>query len=86
MGRTYAGVLGLVAFVTVLARSLIDGSSAAGTVHLATICLFAFAGIGYVAGQIADMVVRDAVRARFEEDMRSRQRPATEETPAASQR
>ena len=86
MGRTYGGVLGLVAFMTVLARNMIDGDTAVGTMRMATICLFAFAVLGFVAGQIADMVVHDLVRVRFEEEMRSRQQEANadKETPAAS--
>ena len=75
MGRTYAGVLGSVAFLTVLARSLIEGGGAFATLQLATICLFGFAGLGFVAGQIADMVVFESVRFRISAEMGSQTEP-----------
>ncbi len=80
MGRTYAGVLGPVAFLTVLTRSLIDGGSPTETLQLAMICLFGFAGLGFVAGQIADMVVMDSIRARFAHEGRSPAAQVDQET------
>ena len=65
MGRTYAGILGPLAFTTILARSVIDNSSVESTMMLATVCLFLFAGIGYLVGQVADSIVLEAVKANF---------------------
>ena len=71
MGRTYAGILGPLAFSTVLSRALISGSTSLVALQTATLCLFVFAAIGYVAGQIAQTIVSDVVRARFDEELAS---------------
>jgi len=73
MGRTYAGILGPLAFITILARSIIDTSSVESTMMLATICLFLFAGIGYLVGRMADSIVLEAVRANFDKDLHARE-------------
>lgn len=73
MGRTYAGILGPLAFTTILARSVIDSSSVESTMMLATICLFLFAGIGYLVGRVADSIVLDAVTARFDKELHARE-------------
>jgi len=85
MGRLYAGILGPVAFVTTLARGLIDAVAAEPTLKIATLCLFAFAGIGYVAGQIAELVVGESVRARFQDELEARE-PAGKEKPGKEAR
>jgi hypothetical protein len=72
MGRTYAGILGPLAFTTILARSVIDTGSVESTMMLATICLFLFAGIGYLVGQVADSIVLEAVKANFDKELRAR--------------
>jgi len=82
MGRIYAGILGPVAFATVLGRSLVDGGGVDSTVKIAIACLFVFAGIGYLAGSVADSIVRDSVRARLELEMAFHESPAAPHTPA----
>jgi hypothetical protein len=72
MGRTYAGILGPLAFTTVLARTLIDQNASLATLQAATCCLFVFAAIGYVAGRIADSIVGDLVRTRLNEELAAR--------------
>lgn len=72
MGRWYAGILGPVAFAATLARGLVHAAAAEPTLRIATVCLFAFAGLGYVAGQIAEMVVGESVRARFQDELQAR--------------
>lgn len=71
MGRTYAGILGSVAFLTVLTRSLIGGGSADSTLPIAMVCLFAFSALGFLVGQLADFVVWDSIRSRFDREMGS---------------
>ena len=73
MGRTYAGILGPLAFTIVVARSLLGGGGVEATMLLASVCLFVFAGIGYVAGQIADGIVFQAVKVRFDEELQASQ-------------
>ncbi|HEU0067733.1 MAG TPA: hypothetical protein VFQ26_00545 [Nitrospiraceae bacterium] len=81
MGRTYAGILGPLAFTTILARGVFNGSGAESTLILATTCLFAFAGVGYVVGQIADSIVLEAVKFQFNAELQAR-----EGTPDPSKR
>ncbi len=73
MGRTYAGILGPLAFTTILARSVIDNSSVESTMMLATVCLFLFAGIGYLVGQVADSIVLEAVKVNFNKELQARE-------------
>ena len=77
MGRTYAGILGPLAFTTILARSVISAGSVESTMMFATVCLFLFAGIGYIAGQVADAIVLEAVKANFAKELRAREAVAT---------
>jgi hypothetical protein len=65
MGRTYAGVLGLLAFVVVIARGLIHQGSVSSTMTLALFAMFTFAGIGLVLGQMAAQTVADALRSQL---------------------
>jgi AAA+ superfamily predicted ATPase len=69
MGRTYAGILGSLAFSTVVLRGAIAGLSAPSTLLTATISLFAFAGIGWIAGSLAETIVDEAVRSRFQTEL-----------------
>lgn len=66
MARTYAGVLGLTACGTILARGLLQGSGVETTMLAAVGGLFLFALIGCVAGALADQFVRESVRTQFQ--------------------
>jgi len=79
MGRTYAGILGPLAFTVILARSLIGGGSLDATLMFATACLFLFAALGYVAGSIAEAIVLEAVKARFDKELKGREAGARAE-------
>ncbi len=65
MGRTYAGILGPLSFVTVIARSMVDGGSAESALIAAALALFVFAGIGYIVGSIAERAVMEAIQTQF---------------------
>lgn len=71
MGRTYAGVLGLVAFATVTARAVISGGEIGVTLKTASVCLFLFAFIGFAAGSIAESTVTRSVEDEFEERLQA---------------
>ena len=73
MGRSYAGILGLLAFATMVARGVLNQSSASSTCGSAAAMLFVFAAIGYVVGRIAENVVTDALKARFAAQMQQMQ-------------
>lgn len=65
MGRHYAGILGLLAFLTVVMRGLVHGAGAESTLLAAAIHLFLFAFVGYLVGQLAGWIVLDSVRAKL---------------------
>jgi hypothetical protein len=69
MGRAYAGILGPLAFALVIARSAVSGGGLEATLLAACAALFAFALAGYLAGQTADYLIRDAVRTQFQQAM-----------------
>jgi hypothetical protein len=84
MGRIYAGILGPVAFATVLGRSLVDGGGVDSTLKIAMACLFTFAAIGYIAGRVADQIVHDSVRTRLASEMSVRHVPGADRGVARS--
>ena len=69
MGRAYAGILGPLAFALVCARGVLAAGGAEATLWAAMAALFVFAGIGYLAGQTADYLVRESVRIQFQTAM-----------------
>ena len=71
MGRQYAGVMGLVAFATILFRGVVHADAIEPTLKLACLCLFAFALLGGTIGWIADQTVFHAVATRFNEELRA---------------
>jgi hypothetical protein len=66
MGRAYAGILGPLAFAISIARGVTLGSGVEGTLLAASAALFAFATIGYFAGQTAEFLVSESVRTQFQ--------------------
>ena len=65
MGRTYGGILGLLAFTTILFRGGIDGAGVAGTIQLACFGLLLWALIGCVLGRLAAWTVEESLRAQW---------------------
>jgi len=65
MGRVYAGILGLLAFGTVIARSLLHGGNVESALFTASWTLFAFAALGYIIGSIAERTVVEAIETKF---------------------
>jgi len=78
MGRVYAGILGMVAFVTVLARGLIAGGGAESTLKFACLVLFGFAAMGWIIGSLAGWIVDESVQANFHKEIESSQTTQTE--------
>ena len=73
MGPSYAGMLAPIAFVTMLARGLISGSSPEGVLLSSVVSLITFAAIGYVTGTLADHVVLESVKQRFSYELKARE-------------
>ncbi len=69
MGRTYAGILGPLAFCVVVARGLFGGGDFQSTIWLASLCLFGFAAIGYVVGKIASSTIRQSVQLQMNAEL-----------------
>jgi hypothetical protein len=67
MGRIYAGILGPLAFSTVIARNLLRGGNVASAVVTASLTLFAFAAIGYIIGSVAERTIVEAIGNKFHE-------------------
>ena len=65
MGRQYAGILGLLAFLMIVARGLTRGAGVETTLLAAAFHLFLFAFIGYIVGQLASWIVLDSVRTKL---------------------
>jgi len=81
MGRSYAGILGPLAFTLVCVRGVLAGGGAEGIVLAAMAALFVFAGIGYLAGQTADHLVRESVRTQFQSAMAAWEQNKTQPQP-----
>ena len=82
MGRAYAGTLGPLACGAILTRGLIEASSLEATILSACGGLFVFALIGYIAGQLADLFVRESVVTQFQTALAAYER-AAERTKSA---
>jgi hypothetical protein len=79
MGRSYAGILGLVAFATCVARGVIAQNGASAIFPLAAASLFLFAGLGYVLGSIAEQAIASDLKGRMAEEMARLQGEASKE-------
>lgn len=62
MGRNYGGILGLVAFATMIGRGMVALSSIDSVVQIATVAMFIFAALGWIVGNIAARIVDESVR------------------------
>ena len=67
MGRIYAGILGMIAYATAIARGVIEGGSLEATLKAASILLFLFAALGYVFGQMAEDAITQSLRTQLDE-------------------
>ena len=65
MGRVYAGILGLLAFATVLVRSLRYSGPVETTLLIAMGSLIAFAIIGLLSGRLAAWIVEQSLQTQF---------------------
>lgn len=78
MGRTFAGILGPLAFLTITARGLLCGESADTLLWAAWLGLWIFAAIGGIAGWIASRTVEESVRARVAAELAAQEKSAAE--------
>ena len=66
MGRAYAIILGLLAFLASLARGLLMGASPESTLHYAWIALLMMSALGYVLGQCGSSLMDGIARKQVE--------------------
>ena len=72
MGKFYAGFLGLVAFMTSVARGLIHGGGTESIVKVSVVCFFVFGVIGMLIGRVAERTVDESVRFKIRLDVSSK--------------
>jgi hypothetical protein len=75
MARIYAGILGLLAFATVVARGVAHASSPSATIWQACGMLIVFAGVGCLVGATARWIVDDSVRGQLASQMAAKPAP-----------
>ena len=66
MGKSYAGILGVIAFNVAVLHGMLHGGTAASIMLNAWIALLAFSAAGYVIGWIAEQIVNESIRANNE--------------------
>ena len=82
MAHLYAGILGLLAFLTSVVRGMIHDSAVGSVLWLAWLSLLAFGVIGYVVGWLAERIVEDSVRGRILAELAAEE--SAETSPSAS--
>lgn len=65
MARIYAGILGLVAFLTCLARGALHAWAAEKALLVAWTSLLVFAGLGSLIGWIAERIIEEDAHGRI---------------------
>lgn len=84
MGRSYAGILGPLAFLTEILHGLSHGGGSNSTIASAIVALFAFATIGFVLGELAAWIVDDSVRSRLAAELAAAKPSATAAKPVVT--
>ena len=69
MGRTYAGILGPLAFLTIILRGLVSGATLFGTMQSAIFALVAFSFVGLIAGAIGNNIVHESIRTTMADEI-----------------
>ncbi len=65
MGRHYAGVLGAVAFVTIVTRGLLERAEFDQTLKSAILFLVIFSFVGFLVGRLAGWIIFESVRSQW---------------------
>lgn len=84
MGRSYAGVLGPLAFATVLIRGALQAGGSESTLGTACLALWMFSAIGYVTGRIAEWIVEDSVTTKVSAELDAQDRASKTEGRTAA--
>jgi hypothetical protein len=73
VGRSYGGVLGLLAFLTVVARGWVRGGGAEPTLFAAFLGLLAFMPLGCIVGWLAERTVEESIRSKLAAELAARE-------------
>jgi hypothetical protein len=84
VARIYAGIFGLLAFLTMLIRGLIRDADAINLVLAAWLSMIVFAAVGYAIGWIAGQAVEESVNARIAAQVASNQASGSPEPPGTA--
>ena len=72
MGRSYGGILGLLAFLTMIARGVVHGGGTEPTLFAAWLSLLAFVPLGCIAGRLAEWTLEESIRSKLAADLAAR--------------
>ncbi len=84
MGATYAGTLGLIAFVATILRSAVHGSDAGTAIVSAVLYLAVFAFLGWLIGSLATHVVVESVTGSLQRELSARETLKSSPTTSGS--
>lgn len=83
MARIYAGALGLIAFLTCLARGILHGQPVEGTLQAACVALGVFAAVGGAMGGCAAWMIAEESQIQMRESPTPRGKDAREDVAQA---
>ena len=69
MGRNYAGILGPLGMILVIARALGNSGGVETTLMTGILTVASMAAVGYVLGELAAWVVEDSVRTKVSTEL-----------------
>ena len=81
MGQTFAGTLGLLAFVSTVLRGVLAGGEASAVLGPAMVSLVVFTVVGFGLGQLAAWQVETAITAQLKQ-ARNQVSPSTNDPEA----
>ena len=74
MAPIYAGILGILAFLTCLAHGTVHATDSDMVLLRGCGCLVGFAALGYLIGAIAERTIQESVRAVIEAEVEAARR------------
>jgi hypothetical protein len=73
VARSYGGILGLLAFATVIARGCVHAGGVESTLFAAWLGLLAAYPLGCLVGGLADWIVLESIRSKFAAEIAARE-------------
>jgi hypothetical protein len=69
VGRTYAGILGPLGMILVIARALGNSGGVQATLWTGILTVAIMAAVGYILGELAAWIVEDSVRTKVSTEL-----------------